>query len=138
MRYEDEHIEKLLKCEKEINDPPTSNYKEDRGHKKKNFTLRSSDGLYVFRGFIRYNIRFPENFSVGLDYNPREEKGTICLLRCNGSHGENKQIQHHQSFHIHKATAFTINSKLKSESFIEITNQYASLEQAIQYYVSFN
>ncbi len=74
------------------------------------------------------------NFSVGLDYSPKEEKGTICLLRCNGP-GGNLQIPHHSSFHIHLATAKTINAGLKPESNIEPTDEYATLEQAIQYFI---
>ena len=135
MIYDDEYIKELLECSKEIVDPPPKEYKEDKGHKKKNFTLKSSDGKYFFRCFIRFNIMFNENFSIGLDYKPRNEKGTICLLRCNGSHGENKLIPHHSSFHIHKATAETINSGSKPESHIEITKAYASIEQAIQYFI---
>jgi len=135
--YEQEYIENLFRCEKEIIEPPTKEYKEDRGHMKKNFTLCSADGSFLFRAFIRFNTKFPENFSIGLDYNPREEKGTICLLRCNGTHGENKQIPHHDSFHVHKATAETINSDAKPESNIEITQEYGSIEQAIQYFLKF-
>ena len=137
MKYEQEYIESLFRCEKEIIELPTKDYKEERGHLKKNFALRSLDGSSLFRAFIRYNVRFPENFSIGLDFNPREEKGTICLLRCNGTHGENKQILHHESFHIHFATAETINSGAKPERNVETTKEYASLEQAIQYFMKF-
>lgn len=72
-----------------------------------------------------------------MDYNPIEEKGTICLLRCNGSHGENKQILHHSSFHIHKASAKSINEGLKPESNIETTMEYATIEQCIQFFINF-
>ncbi|MCX6154607.1 MAG: hypothetical protein NT007_10640 [Candidatus Kapabacteria bacterium] len=137
MKYEEKDIDQLLNCEKEFVEPPQREYKEDRGHCKMNFSMKSIEGNYQFRGFIRYNLKFPEIFSVGLDYNPREEKGTICLLRCNGSHGENKQLPHHESFHIHRANADTINSGQRLESNLEITNSYASLEQAIQFYFHF-
>ena len=72
MRYETEHIKMLFNCEKEIIDPPTKDYKEDRGHMKKNFTLQSLNKEYLFRGFIRFSTKFHENFSVGLDYNPKK------------------------------------------------------------------
>ena len=135
MIYEQEYIENLLSCEKEVIEQPAKDFKEDRGHMKKNFTLRSLDGSYMFRAFIRYNVKFPENFSIGLDYNPKEEKGTICLFRCNGTHGENKQIPHHESFHLHVATAESINSGLKPESNADITDDYASIDGAIQYFI---
>ena len=137
MKYEQKYIDSLFTCEKEIVEPPSKDYKESRGHMKMNFTMSSLDGTLSFRAFIRFNIKFPENFSIGLDYNPREEKGTICLLRCNGTHGENQQIPHHQSFHIHKANSDTINAGAKPESNIEIVNDYASLEQAIHYFIKY-
>lgn len=132
--YTDEFIEKLMKCEKLVIDPPSREYKEDRGQLKKNFTLQSTDGDYVFLAFIRASVHFKENFSIGLDYNPKEERGTICLLRCNGAHGESIVFPHHSTFHLHKASAETINKGLKPESNIEETFDYASLEEAIQYF----
>lgn len=136
MKYENEHIENLIYCEKEIIEPPSKEYKKDGGHFKKNFTLRSVNGLYFFRAFIRQNIMFCENFSIGLDYKPKDEKGTICLLRCNGSHGENKQLPHHNNCHIHQATAKTINSGTKSESDVKLTNEYSTFDEAIQYFIT--
>ncbi len=133
--YTDTQIEELIKCEKVIIEPPTREYKEERGHRKKNFTLQSVDGQFNFSVFIRESVHFKENFSIGMDYNPREEKGTICLLRFNGKHGGNTAHQHHFLFHIHKASAYTINSGLKPESNIEKSEEYASLEEAIQYFI---
>jgi hypothetical protein len=60
--------------------------KKERGHWKKSFGLESEDGDHRFTVFIRYNDEFNENFSVGLVYNPRERRGEILLLRCNGPH----------------------------------------------------
>lgn len=133
--YTDSFIQELLSCEKQIIDPPTKDFKEDKGHLKKNFTLQSIDGQYAFNAFIRGNIHFKENFSIGLDFNPKEEKGTICLFRCNGPHGENVMFPHHANFHIHKANEISINNGLKPESNIQITNDYGSLEDAIQYFI---
>ncbi len=135
MVYTDEHIEALIACEKKIVSPPSMEYKEERGHMKKNFSMLSTIDNFSFRGFIRYNMMFIDNFSVGLDYEPREEKGTICLIRCNGTHGENKHLPHHKSFHLHRATAETINSGGRAESFVEPTTEDATLEQAIQYFI---
>ena len=135
MNYTDDIIDHLFQIQKVFFDPPPKDYREDRGHMKKNFTLQSEDGQFNFKGFIRYNIRFPENFSVGLDYDPRDEKGTICLLRCNGDHGENNVFPHHATFHIHRASASTINEGLKPESNIEPTSEYSGIDEAIQFYV---
>jgi len=133
--YTDSFIQELLNCEKLIIDPPSKDFKEDRGQLKKTFSLQSVDGKYAFNAFIRGNIHFNENFSVGLDYNPKEEKGTLCLLRCNGAHGENNIFPHHSYFHIHQASAESINCGLKPECNIIETNDYASLEEAIQYFI---
>lgn len=132
--YTDEEIENLMKCKKHIIDPPSKEYKEERGQLKKNFTLQSSNGEYNFNVFIRGSMHFKENFSIGMDYNPKEEKGTIYLIRCNGAHGENTVFPHHATFHIHKASAHTINNGLKPESNIEETSEYASLDEAVQFF----
>lgn len=133
--YTDGFIQELLECEKQVIDPPSKDFKEDRGQLKKAFSLQSIDKKYAFNAFIRGNTHFNENFSVGLDYDPKEEKGTLCLLRCNGAHGENRMFPHHSHFHIHKANAESINNGLKPESNIVETNDYASLEEAIQYFI---
>jgi hypothetical protein len=133
--YSDALIGELIGCEKIFIEPPPRNYREDRGHLKKNFSLRSIDEKYLFSVFIRQSTMFIENFSIGLEYNPRDERGKICLLRCNGPHGESKVFPHHITNHIHIATAWTINEGLKSESNIEINTNYFSLEEAIQFFV---
>jgi len=133
--YTDSDIHELLRCEKRVVDPPSREYKEERGHLKKAFNLQSLDGKFIFNAFIRCNIHFRENFTVGLDFNPREEKGTICLLRCNGAHGENRLLPYHSSCHIHRASAESINSGVKPESNIFQTEEYSSLEEAIQFFV---
>jgi hypothetical protein len=133
MIFDDVFIATLILCEKEFVDPLPKDYKEVNGHYKKNFTLQSIDGKYNFQGFIRYNVKFNENFSVGFIFNPKEEKGTIPLLRCNGPSGQTKPI-HHIHCHIHYATADTINSDKKPESNVELTSEYATLDQAILYF----
>jgi len=135
MNYTDDFIDQLFSCVKTFIDPPSKEYREDRGHMKKNFTLQSIDRQFFFKGFVRFNIRFLENFSIGLDFDPKEVRGSICLLRCNGNHGENVVFPLHSSCHIHRATAYTINEGLKPESHIEQTTAYVSIDEAIQYYI---
>jgi hypothetical protein len=133
--YTDGFLKILLECEKQILEPPSKEFKEDRGHLKKNFSLISLSEEFQFNAFIRKSIIFQENFSIGIDYNPKGEKGTVCLLRCNGAHGENRVFPIHATFHIHKASADSINSGLKPESNIEETNEYATFEEALQYFI---
>ncbi len=66
--FTDEDIMNLLNCEKQIIDPPSKDYKNDRAHRKKNFTMRSIDENFSFYGFIRVSIHFIENFSIGLEF----------------------------------------------------------------------
>ena len=132
--FTDELIELLISTPKTIVDAP----KEVQGrssHMKKNFTLVSIDGNYSFGGFITQNRMFTENFSIGLVYNPKGEKGSIILLRCNGTHGPTEDMPHHNSPHIHKATKDRIDMGLFAAGNIEITTSYATYEDAIQFYV---
>ena len=50
-------------------------------------------------------------------------------------HGGTKNIPHHATCHIHTATAERINNGLKPEGQIDITNEYSTIEDAIQFYV---
>lgn len=132
--YTDELITELISCQKMIVEPP----KELKGRNsflKKQFSLTSVDGNYSFNGFITKSLIFSENFSIGLAFNPKEEKGKIILLRCNGPHGAIKNVSHHAVCHIHKATADRINAGLKPEGSIELTQEYSTIEDAIQFYV---
>jgi hypothetical protein len=132
--YTEAQISELLICSKEIVEPP-SPLKEDRGNLKSNFTLRSLNGNFYFYGYIRQNTYFPENFSIGLDYKPNDERVKIPLLRCNGPHGENQYFEHLFTCHIHKATAERINNGLKPDGFIEGTLEYSTIEEAIQFFI---
>lgn len=135
MEYTDEHIEELITCPKEVTDPPPKEMKKERGHWKKSFELESKDGDHRFLAFIRYNDEFIENFSVGLIYNPRERRGKIHLLRCNGPHGGTREFDHHDKPHIHKAKPEIINQELNSETYIEVTDRYASWQEALQFFI---
>ena len=70
-------------------------------------------------------------------YIPKEEKSKICLIRCNGLHGEVKDIPHHSFFHIHKVSAEDLNNGLRVERNIFKTNEYSSLESAIQFFFKY-
>lgn len=82
-----EELDALIACGKRTLDPPRKSMREESGSLRNEAMLESVDGLYTFRVFIRQNVKFPENFSVGLDFVPRDEPGSVCLLRCNGPMG---------------------------------------------------
>lgn len=132
--YTDEIIDKLITCQKKIVDGPKT-VPTKGAWVKKSFTLSSEDGLHNFNGFITCNNTFIENFSIGLSYNPKEEKGTIVLTRFNGLHGGTKENPHHAYCHIHTATAERINDGLKPEGKIIKADTYSTFETALQSFV---
>lgn len=134
--YTDDFINELINCPKRIIDSPKET-KESRnaGFIKTSFSFQSIDDNFRFTGFITQNLTFSENFSVGLAYNPKEERGVIILVRCNGQHGGTKANPHHAYTHVHKATAERINNNLKAEGEIEATSEYSTIDTAIQYFI---
>jgi hypothetical protein len=135
MIYTDELIETLIGCSKKITRPPSKIMKSDRGHLRNDLEVESENGEHKFTCFIRVNEKFQENFSIGLDYLPKDEPGSVMLLRCNGSHGPHKVYDHHAFCHVHKATAETISKGLRPESSIEVTEEFSSYQEAIQYFL---
>lgn len=93
-----------------------------------------------FSVFMRRNEDFPENFSIGLRYHPRDERGEIILFRCNGPHGEFNgrfdPLHPHWEFHVHKATAAAIDRGFRPERFAEKTDKYAAYEEALYFFLS--
>lgn len=134
--FTEEFLLNLISCPKVVVEAPIEMKQGRSGFMKKSFTLKSLDGKYNFNGFINQNLMFSENFSIGLSYNPKDEKGNIVLLRCNGMHGGTKEQPHHASCHVHTSTAEGINNGNKSEDRIEQTNEYLTIDEAIQYYVN--
>jgi hypothetical protein len=132
--YTDELIEELISCPKKVTDSPKDSG-VGRGSSKIKFSLESTNGNYSFGGFISKNLTFQENFSIGLVYYPKDEKGSIVLLRANGPHGLNENLPHHDGPHVYIATAERMNAGLKPEGKIETTVPYATIDDAIQYYI---
>lgn len=127
-------LETLVACDKRTIDPPKKSMRLELGSYRNEASLESLDGQLSFRVFFRQNAKFPENFTVGLDFLPRDEPGSICLLRCNGPHGPHLLWPHHTHFHIHKVKAGNVNEGRKSEAFAEVTASYASFEEAIRHF----
>ena len=130
-------LDALISCDKRTIDPPKKSMRLEFGSYRNEATLESLDRQHTFRVFFRLNAKFTENFTVGLDFFPRDEPGAICLLRCNGPHGPHVLWPHHIQFHIHKALAEEVNEGRKSEAFAEVTASYGSFEEAIRHFGSF-
>jgi hypothetical protein len=134
--YTKEELEDLIGCRKQIIEPPKKEMVIDRGYSRNGMRLQSQDGNHDFEVFIRINDDFEENFSIGLIYFPRDERGDIHLLRCNGPHGPHREIEHHRNFyHIHLADPEKIKSGLKPERSAYLTGEYASFQEALIYFI---
>jgi hypothetical protein len=138
--YSQSDIDDLISCPKEISDPPKKEMKLNGAHWRNDAKLKASDGKTgEFSMFMRKNEDFPENFSIGLSYNPRDGRSEITLLRCNGKHGDfNKSFDPthpHSDFHIHRAKETAIDEGLAPEKDAAKTDEFASFEWALQYFV---
>lgn len=129
-----ELIEQLISCAKNITEAPKT-IKGKTAFSKRTFAMQSVDGKYEFGAYMEQNATFQENFSIGLVYYPKEEKGRICLLRCNGPHGGVKNIPHHSFCHIHTVDPNDANDGIKVERHIIETTEYATYDDAIQYFI---
>ncbi len=92
-----------------------------------------------FAAFLRRSDDFPENFSIGLLYDPKDGSGELTLLRCNGQHGifsGTFDPKHpHWGYHIHRASEAAISAGLKPEKDAISTTDYACFEEAVQVFV---
>lgn len=138
-QYTQDALDALIACRKAVVDPPRKEMKSERGCRRNDMTLRSEDGQHDFTVFMRVNEDFPENFSIGLDYVPREEPGSLSLVRCNGPHGQTVDefdaSRPHFSPHIHKALEANISRGIRPEKGAVMTREYASFEQALPYFL---
>ena len=137
-----QRIQELIRLPKTIvRRRPSHGYREESGSRRCDLDLRShgqDDG--TFGVFIRQNIQFVENFSIGLRYRADSPLGAITLLRYNGPHGESSRAPdgHYAKSHIHRITQQEIASASTQpqERDRTITDEYATLEQAL--WVFFN
>jgi hypothetical protein len=130
-----ETIDYLIHCPKKVVDPPRKEMVLTDGHWRNSMKLQSEDGANDFSAFLRKNEDFEEDFSIGLAYLPREVRGDIILLRCNGPHGPHVLFDHHTAYHVHMADPGNISLGLKAERFAQITSEYASFDDALGYFL---
>jgi hypothetical protein len=137
--FSDDEIGALIHCPKEVSDPPRREMRSTGADHRNDMKLTSDECQGAFSVFLRRNIDFPENFSVGLIYHPNDGREALILMRCNGPHGEcngHFDASHpHWSYHVHKATEEAIESGLRPERKAEQVDAYGSFEEAIQYFV---
>ncbi len=138
--FSDPEIHELIACEKTISDPPARALKLVGADWRNNAKLNSAAYPHgVFFMFMRRNEDFPENFSVGLQYQPNDGRTEITLLRCNGKHGIFTGLgdaQHpHWDFHIHTASESAQDAGFAPEKYAAQSTAFASYEQAVQHFV---
>jgi len=137
--YSQAELESLVTYPKVITDAPRKEMRSEQGSKKNDMWLRSADGEHEFTVFMRVSEAFPEDFSIGLVYLPKDEPGSIILLRCNGPHGELEgtfDISHpHFRCHVHRAKAENIAAGSRPEKGGEPTDSFASFEQALPFFL---
>ena len=130
-----QRIQELIELPKTIvRRRPNHGYREENGSRRCDLDLRSrghDDGTFAV--FIRQNLQFAENFSIGLRYRRADfPLGAITLVRYNGPHGESSRAPdgHYAKPHIHRITQQEIasGSTQPQERDRTITDQYATLD----------
>ncbi|WP_089610063.1 DUF6978 family protein [Dehalobacterium formicoaceticum] len=134
-------IDILIKCPKTIITKPKKQLCLENGHYRDNIEIKSIDDIHRFYVFMRKHEAFEENFTIGLDYIQKDGSGKICLLRCNGPHGDHiNDIEAdlpHYNYHIHQAKDYNINAGLKSDRYAEVTEEYATFEDALVFFLEY-
>ena len=135
--YSEEEINELIRCDKVVSEPPKKAMVSRFGHRRNDMRLRSKEGELDFTIFMRINDAFPENFSIGLVHSPKDERGTIILLRFNGPHGGFgwSTGTYDSLYHIHKAKPENIEAGKRAEAGGEATRAFASYEQALCHFL---
>jgi hypothetical protein len=132
--YTQARLDELIGMPKVITETPRRAWVEERGHFRNDMTLTSEDGSEAFTVFMRKNRDFPENFSIGLCYWPKESGRQIHLLRCNGPHGDFNRTgvpSSHFAYHIHRADAELLNAGQDPLARGHATTEYASDRDAV-------
>src|SRR5580658_6766855 len=92
-RYTQEEIDELIACPKAVADPPRKEMKQDRGHFRNDMRLKSTDEKFEFRAFMRRSEDFPENFSIGLAFLPKDGTGELIFIRCNSARRLQRRVR---------------------------------------------
>lgn len=137
-----QRIQELIEVPKTIvRRRPSHGYREENGNRRCDVDLESrGHDESAFAVFIRQNLQFVENFSIGLRYRADLPLGAITLVRYNGPHGETSRTPdgHYAQPHIHRITEQELasGSTQPQERDRTTTNQYGTLERAL--WVFFN
>lgn len=141
--YSQSEIDALISCDKSVVEPPKRQAKLIGADYRNDMKLAASNGQQgEFDVFMRQSEDFPENFSIGLVFRPKDGRPDITLLRCNGQHGVYNGSSYsdpahpHWGYHIHKASEKALEDGLRAEKFATATTDFASYNEALQYFVT--
>ncbi len=138
MAYSQTELDYLITCPKRITDPPRREMKMEEGYSRNDFRAESMEGGHCFYVFLRRNERFPENFSIGLDYDP-PIGGRVALLRVNGPHGDYNRsfdpAHPHSDTHVHWVNAEDVELGIQKLRRAKAVKEYASFEEAVWYFL---
>ena len=138
----DAQIQELIAMPKRIlSKEPANGYKEEGAQRRCNLVLAASPpGDGEFDVFIRQNLEFVENFSIGLHCKASAHPKGITLIRYNGPHGESSRDPdgHYAAPHIHRITQeeSAKGSVEPQEKHRELTDRYNTFEQALPVFFS--
>lgn len=134
----DQDIQALASMPKAIQKKdPARGYREESFQRHCEFELLATgSGGEQFEAFVRQNLVFIENFSIGLRYRTGDPVlGTVTLARYNGPHGEQSRDSdgHFALPHIHRITEAELRSgsPQPQESHREITDRYQTFDEAL-------
>lgn len=140
MGTSDTELIDLIACRKMVTDPPRKDMCLDGAHRRNDFKCQAVDAAERFRVFMRQNVAFPENFSIGL-VQLCDDGSELVLLRCNGPHGPvadnplSGEQKPHVDFHIHQARESNIAHDLSPEAGATATTEYGTFDDALAYFV---
>jgi hypothetical protein len=141
--YSQAEIDLLISCQKAVTEPPKRQSKLTGADFRNDMKLVASIQIPgEFDVFMRQSEDFPENFSIGLIYRPKDGRPDLTLLRCNGQHGvyngsASQDPDHpHWGYHVHRASEQALENGLRPEKFAVATTDFASYEEAVQYFIT--
>ncbi len=139
----DDLIQELIAEPKRIiSKSPSVGYLEESRHKRCDLDLESElVSNRKFGMFVRQNLDFIENFSIGIKYQTGDPNlGAVVLARYNGPHGEYSRTPdgHYALAHIHRITERELltGSIQPRENLREITDRYGTLIEALGTFVN--
>ena len=97
------------------------------------FSRQNGKGEWLL--FIRFNSKYPLDFSCGLEFIPESRKKGFRLRRHNGkNHSHTNQLEGDtfQDFHIHIATERYQNSSHSDDHYAKTTNKYGEFKEALE------